>query len=120
MKLFKKTNTLNKVRRSVYSFIVLLLMNNLMAFGTDNKSEIMKTINEEEFERIFFQDSIPFNEYDNLESQLKIFFGGDFDRPENTFYPDLSIINVSDSLREMYKYKLNDMAINENIYNDNK
>ena len=120
MKLFKKTNTFNKVRSSIYLFIILFLVNNLTAFGSDNKSELTKSINEEEFERIFFRDSIPFNEYDNLESQLKIFFGGDFDRPENTFYPDLSIINVSDSLREMYRYKLNDMAINEIIYNTNK
>ena len=35
-------------------------------------------------------------------------------------YPDLSIINVSDSLREMYRYKLNNMAINEIIYNIHK
>ena len=84
-------------------------MNNLIAYCSENK-----------FEEKFFQNSITFTEHDNLESQLKIFFGGDIDRIENTFYPDLSTINTSDSLREMYKYKLNDMAINENIYNVNK
>ena len=96
-------------------------MNNLIAYGSQNKLDFSKNrTNENQFEEKFFQNSITFSEHDNLESQLKIFFGGDFDRPENTFYPDLSIINVSDLLREMYKYKLNDMAINENIYNDNK
>ncbi len=55
-----------------------------------------------------------------MESQLKIFFGRDSDASENIFYPDLSIISNSDSLREIYKSKLNDMAINEIQYNDNK
>ena len=118
MKLFKKTNTLNKVRSSIYSFIVLLLMNNITAFGTDNKSELMKSINEEEFERIFFHNSIPFNEYDNLESQLKIFFGRYSDNSkENSLYPDLSIINSSSALRDTYRSKLNDMTLNEIIDN---
>ena len=109
MKLIKKITNSNKVKSLIPLLIVFFYMNNLIAYGSEN-----------EFEEKFFQNSTTYTEYDNLESQLKIFFGGDFDRPENTFYPDLSIINVSDSLREMYRYKLNDMAINENIYNDNK
>ena len=109
MKLIKKITNPNKFKSFIPLLIVFFYMNNLIAYCSENK-----------FEEKFFQNSITYTEYDNLESQLKIFFGGDFDRPENTFYPDLSIINVSDSLREMYKYKLNDMAINENIYNDNK
>ena len=118
MKLFKKTNTLNKVKSSIYSFIIFLLMNNLTAFGTDNTSELMKSINEEEFERIFFHDSIPFNEYDNLESQLKIFFGRYSDNSKkNSFYPDISIINSSSALRSTYRSKLNDMTVKEIIDN---
>ena len=109
MKLIKKITNPNKVKSFIPLLIVFFYMNNLIAYGSENK-----------FEEKFFQNSITYSKYDNLESQLKIFFGGDFDRPENKFYPDLSIINVSDSLREMYKYKLNDMAINENIYNDDK
>ena len=109
MKLIKKITNPNKAISFVPLLIVFFYINNLIAYGSENK-----------FEEKFFQNSITYTEYDNLESQLKIFFGGDFDRPEKTFYPDLSTINVSDSLREMYRYKLNDMAINENIYNDNK
>ena len=109
MKLIKKITNPNKVKSLIPLLIVFFYMNNLITYGSENK-----------FEEKFFQNSITFTEHDELESQIKIFFGGDFDRPENTFYPDLSIINVSDSLREMYRYKLNDMAINENIYNVNK
>ena len=109
MKLIKKITNPNKVKSFIPLLIVFFYMNNLIAYGSENK-----------FEEKFFQNSITYSKYDNLESQLKIFFGGDFDRKENKFYPDLSIINDSDSLREMYKYKLNDMAINENIYNINK
>ena len=31
-------------------------------------------------------------------------------------YPDLSIINTSDSIREGYRLKLNDMTINKTNY----
>ena len=121
MKLIKKITNPNKFKSFIPLLIVFFYMNNLIVYGSENKFDFSKKMNNEnQFEEKFFQNSITYTEYDNLESQLKIFFGGDFDRPENTFYPDLSIINVSDSLREMYKYKLNDMAINENIYNDNK
>ena len=121
MKLIKKITNPNKVISFIPLLIVFFYMNNLIVYGSENKFDFSKKMNNEnQFEEKFFQNSITYTEYDNLESQLKIFFGGDFDRPENTFYPDLSIINVSDSLREMYRYKLNDMAINENIYNVNK
>ena len=121
MKLIKKITNPNKVKSLIPLLIVFFYMNNLITYGSENKFDFSKNRNNEnQFEEKFFQNTITYNEYDNLESQLKIFFGGDFDRPENTFYPDLSIINVSDSLREMYRYKLNDMAINEIIYNTNK
>ena len=121
MKLIKKITNPSKVKSFTPLIMIFFCMNNLIAYGTENRLDFTKNRNNEnQFEEKFFHNSITFTEHDNLESQLKIFFGGDFDRPENTFYPDLSIINVSDSLREMYKYKLNDMAINENIYNDVK
>ena len=101
--------------------IIFFSMNNIKVLGSENKLGFPKLrFEQNEFEEKFFHNSITFTEHDDLESQLKIFFGGDFDSPENTFYPDLSIINVSDLLREMYRYKLNNMGVNEIIYNDNK
>jgi len=98
-------------------------MNNLIALGSENKSLSLKSKNiDNEFEEAFFNNSIPFNKYDNSESQLKIFFGKwrHPSRPGNIFYPDIPVINISDKLREIYKSKLNDMAINEIKYNDYK
>jgi len=121
MKLIKKITTPVKVKSFIPLIMIFYFINNLIAYGSENKIDFSKNRNDQnEFEEKFFHNSTIYSKYDNLESQLKIFFGGDLDRPENTFYPDLSIINVSDALREMYRYKLNDMAINEIIYNINK
>ena len=110
MKLFKKITNLDKVKSFISVFIIFFLVNNLVANGSENKSDFLQSYNEDQFEETFFQNSIPFNSYDNLESQLKIFFGRDSN------YPDLSIISSSDRLREIYRSKLNDMALNEIIY----
>ena len=121
MKLIKKITNPAKVKVFITLIMIPFYINNLIAYGSENKLGFPQNIyNGNEFEEKFFQDSLTFNEYDNLESQLKIFFGGDLDRPESSFYPDLNIITASDSIRELYRYKLNDMAINEIIYNINK
>ena len=118
MKLIKKITNPAKVKSFISVFIVFFSINNLIVFGSDNKFNFTKnSSNHNEFEDKFFQNSITFNEYDDLESQLKLFFGTDYDRSENSFYPDLSIIQVSDSLRQMYRSKLNDMTTNEIKYN---
>ena len=116
MKLLKKITNPKKVKSYISVFIIFFFMNNLIAFGSENKSVFIKSKNiDNEFEEAFFKNAIPFSKYDNSESQLKIFFGRwrDPNRSENIFYPDLPIIKNSDLLREIYKSKLNDMAINE-------
>ena len=118
MKLFKKITNTEKVKSFISLFIIFFFMNNLIVYGSENKLDFPKNrYNENEFKEKFFDNSINYNEYDNLESQLKVFYGRDSDLSENIFYPDLSIINVSDSLREIYKSKLNDMTTNDIIYN---
>ena len=87
-------------------------MNNLIAIGSENKSEFLKNNHtNNKFEEAFFKDNIPYNAYDNSENQLKVFFGRWRypNRSDNIFYPDLSIIKNSVYLRELYKSKLNDM-----------
>ena len=117
MKLFKKITYLDKYKSFLSLITIFFLMKNLTTFGSENKSFSIKSNNNgNEFEKTFFQNSIQYSSYDNSESQLEIFFGRwrDPNRSENIFYPDLSIINDSDSLRQLYKSKLNDMLINEN------
>ena len=60
---------------------------------------------------------ITYSQYDKLDSQLKTFLGYDSENPETSFYPDLSIIEDSEYIRDMYKLKLNDMTLNKIIYN---
>ena len=66
--------------------------------------------------KIYFKNSIPFSKYDNFESQLNIFFGIHSIPLDNSYYPDITIINDSDNIREIYKSKLNHMTINKNNY----
>ena len=54
MKLFKKINT-NINLKILYLYLQFFLMNNLIAFGSDNKSEFIKTINEDQFEETFLE-----------------------------------------------------------------
>ena len=118
MKLFKRITNSEKIKSYISVFIFFASLNSLWAFGTENNTVFFKS-SENKFEEAFFGNSIPFNEYDNLESQLKIFLGRYNNQSQYIFYPDLSIINNSKSLREVYKSKLNDMSINEinsNIY----
>ena len=116
MKLFNKITNLEKFKSFISLFIIFSFMNNSTAFGSEKKSTLLKgTSIDNQFEESYFKNSIPYSEYDNSESQLLIFFGRWRypNQSENIVYPDLSIINTSDSIREIYKSKLNDMTINE-------
>ena len=120
MRLLKKRTNPEKYKSFISIFMIFFFMNNLIAFGSENKSVYPNSKNNRnEFENSYFKNSIPYISYDNAESQLEIFFGRwrYLNRSEEIFYPDLSIINYSDSLRELYKSKLNDMVINENYNN---
>ena len=107
MKSFKKLTNPVKVKSFISAFIFFFLMNNIIAIGSENKSDFP----DNKFEEIYFKNSIPYSAYDNLESQFEVFFGRNSDRNENIFYPDLSIISTSDSIREIYRSKFNDMVI---------
>ena len=116
MKSFNKITNPEKFKIFISLFIIFSCMNNSKAFGSEKKSTLHKGISSDnQFEESYFKNSIPYSEYDNSESQLQIFFGRwrNPNQSENIFYPDLSIINTSDSIREIYKSKLNDMTINE-------
>ena len=112
MKLFKKSTYPEYFKCSISIFIIFFLINNLIAIGSENKSDFLRSNNiDKELKEAFFNNAIPYNEYDNTQNQIEIFFGRwrNPQRSENIFYPDLSIINNSVHLREIYKSKLNDM-----------
>ena len=117
MKLFKKLSNIELNRSYIYIFMMIFLMNNLKAFGSENKSYSFQNNQEgAELEGIYKLNSIQYSKYDSLSGQLKTFFGLYSPESEINNYPDLSIINTSDAIREGYLLKINDMTINKTTY----
>ena len=112
MNLLKKIINLNFYKNYISLFAIFFLVNNLTAFGSENKSQsVLSKQRDVELEEIFKLNDIPYSEYDNLNNQLKIFFGLYSPKSDINNYPDLSIIDMSDAMREGYRLKLRDMTI---------
>ena len=87
-------------------------MNYLLdAKADENKYLIRNKQEENKLLEFHSQNPIKYSNHDKLESQLKMFFGFDPENPETSFYPELLIIEDSDSVRDMYKLELNEMSI---------
>ena len=118
MRLF---NNLFKTDLFLMFFTVLLTfynINNLFASELDknqNSSKVKE--NFFNFEKVYFKNSIPYQKYDSFNSQLKLIFGYSSLEPEKSFYPDSLIIDSSNSIRNLYKSKLDDMTIRKFLYN---
>ena len=117
MKLFKKIINIELNKNYIFLLIVFFLLNNLMAFGSDNKSNLIKNKHKSgELEEIYKLKSLSYSDYDNLGNQLKTFFGLYSQQSETNNYPDLSIIDTSDAIREGYILKLNNMTTHKTNY----
>jgi len=117
MKLFKRSSNAELTKNYIYIFIMFFLMNNIKAIGSENKSYSFQNNQKgAELEGIYKLKSIPYSKYDSLSGQLKTFFGLYSPESEINNYPDLSIINTSDAIREGYRLKINDMTINKTNY----
>ena len=117
MKLLKKIINFRLFKNHIYLFLMFFLFNNLIVFGSENKSYSLKSNKKNyELEEIYKLKSISYSDYDKLESQLKTFFGLYSPQSKTYYYPDVSIINTSDELREGYRLKLDDMTINKTNY----
>lgn len=116
MKSFKKLSNKELTKNYIYILMTIFLMNNLRAFASENKSYRFQNKRNAELEEIYKLKSIPYNKYDGVGGQLKTFFG--LYSPESLInnYPDLSIIDTSDAIREGYRLKINDMTINKTNY----
>ena len=117
MNLLKKIINLKFYKNYISLFAIFFLVNNLTAFGSENKSQsFLSKQRDIELEEIFKLNDIPYSEHDNLNNQLKIFFGLYSPKSDINNYPDLSIIDMSDALREGYRLKLKEMTINTTNY----
>ena len=117
MNLLIKIINMKLFRNYISLFAIFFLMNNLTAFGSENKSHSPLTKQKYvELEEIFKLNDISYSEYDNLDNQLKIFFGLYSPKSDIYNYPDLAIIDISDAVREGYRLKLKDMTIKKTNY----
>ena len=93
-------------------FFSFLFFSNLFVAKADENSYLIRVNQEEnklkEFDSL---NGITYSQHDKTNNQLKMFFGFDPENPETSFFTDLSIIDDSDYIRDMYKLKLNDMKI---------
>ena len=111
MRLFRKLS----ISKGTFKFISILFIfysiNILTVFGLDNKSNSSKeNQNDYDFEKVHLENSIPYEKYDSISNQLRLFFGYSSEKPEKSFFSDISISNTSESIRELYKLKLNEMT----------
>ena len=95
---------------------VFLSINSPKSLASENKLYFGENNKYFDFEQVYFQNSIPYSEYDSLDGQIKSFFGLRSEMSKTNYHPDLIIISDSDSIREIYRSKLNDMIEDRFIY----
>ena len=98
-------------------FLIFFSLSNIFFVKADENAYLIKNNQEKnKLKEFYSHNGITYTQHDRADSQLKMFFGFDPENPETSFYPDLSTIEDSDSIRDMYKLKLSDMTINKINY----
>ncbi len=99
--------------KNIVSFLLIFFfMNNLLVTKADkNKYLIRNNQEENKLKDFYFNDATTYSNHDKSVNQLKMFFGIDPGDSETSFYPKLLTIEHSDSVRDIYKLKLNEMSI---------
>ena len=118
MRLFNNLFKLDVFLKFFTLLITFYNINNLFALELNENQNILKVKeNAFNFEKVYFQNSIPYQKYDSFNSQLKLIFGYSSFAPEKSFYPDSLIIDSSNAIRSLYKSKLDDMTIRKFLNN---
>ena len=108
---------LKYLKFSVGLFINFLIFNTTLieSSGIRSFSE-SRRITEAEFDQIFFNYSIPFEDYDSYSSQFDNFFGMNFLETENKRnFHDLSMSVDSKEIRDLYQKMLKNITHFEKI-----
>ena len=112
MHIFKLISQIEHFKKCMSFFLILSFISNVQIAKANDKQYLIRSRQENNKLNEFYSYSpIKYSQYDNLNSQLKMFFGFDSENPETSFYTDLLIIDYSKNIRDMYKLKLNDMTI---------
>ena len=118
MDLFTQITSLERVKKLISLLSILFVTNSFITVASEKRLNFSnKALTDNDFEKIYNFNSIPFEEYDDLENQLRTFLGYYSIESENSYFQDLSIMNDSKNIRQIYKTKLNDMTINRNNNN---
>ena len=121
MKSIKSKNKKNYPYKILFFFFISFF-NILEINSTENKNK--GKISSQNFEEVYFKNSISYEAYDSYSYQLKKFFGIDYNLPEaKKYYKDISMENDSKNLRELYKAKFKEMILikknnTETFYNN--
>ena len=116
----KLVKSLKYLKFSVGFFINFLIFNTNIIESSEIKpfSESGR-ITETEFDQIFFNYSIPFEDYDSYSSQFDNFFGMNYLGIENNRnFQDLSVSIDSKEIRDLYKMMLENITHSEKIKGD--
>ena len=112
MSIFKLISLSEYFRNYIFFFLTFFLIIYLSGAKADEDKYLIQIKQDEiKLKDFHSENTIKYRNHDKLESQLKMFFGFDPENPETSFYPELLIIEDSDSVREMYKLQLNEMSI---------
>ena len=112
MNLFKLISNSEYIKKFISLFLILFSTGNILNTKADANIYMTNSKQgENNSEEFYYYDPIRFDKYDQAQSQLKMFFGVDPENPGISFYQDSLIIDYSNYVREMYRFKLNDMTI---------
>ena len=113
----KFDKSLKYFKFSVGLFINFLMFNTTLIESSEIKSfSESRRITETEFDQIFFNYSIPFEDYDSYSSQFDNFFGMNYLGIENKRnFQDLSVSIDSKEIRNLYKKMIENITYSEKI-----
>ena len=112
MYLFRLITNSGNFKNCIFLLLIFFAINKpIVVKAVENKDLIRTGKEENKFKEFNNHNKIKYVDYDKFENQIKMFFGFDGEYPETSFYPDSSIIDYSDYIRDMYKLKLNDLTI---------
>ena len=112
MGLFKLISNSEYFKKYISFSLMFFFMNNLLVANAGENNFLTRNRHEENKLNEFYSlNEITYSQYDKMDNQLKLLFGFDPQNPETSFFTDLSIIDDSDSVRDMYKLKLKDMTL---------
>ena len=113
----KFDKSLKYLKFSVGLFINFLIFNITLIESSEIKlfSE-SRRVTETEFDQIFFNYSIPFEDYDSYSNQFDNFFGINYlEIEDKRNFKDLSVSFDSRELRDLYKEMLENITHSEKI-----